>query len=527
MTDASYEPEQIVLQTEEYAYGFIIEVLTRGLYPDKLHVIREYVQNAYDAILGWRRASGESDYGRIEVKIAPPSIFIYDNGVGMDRTKVSQYRYIGYSEKRTGEGVGFRGIGKLSGISVADKLIVTSSPPGVPERYKLVFDASDMLAHILALKLEGKNIPLNELIRTHTDITTEDEERDRHYTMVELYRVREDSRVLMNEEGLSTYLGMNAPVDFDPEFPHSDTIDDWLREYVADYDTAALLLNGQCIYKPYLTHLKPPQSVFVWHSDEQPHEMADGDEGHSEPLAFCWYCEHTEKGQLKDTLRRGLFYRVKNFAVGTNQRPRVTLWRSTPERAFYFFGEVHVCDPEIVPSSERDNFEQNAARERLYAQGAQISQTLNRIAGKSSDQRRAKEFIVQAEQITRDVEADVEAGRIPKEVRFDKMFHVRKAIEEVRKRLHNAPESFEERGKKVIKKGNQLTKQLEGTGPGEPAAGVYDIKQSLKLGAEAARVYEIIVACLKDEFSDEPELYERLIRRIHAVLEVRMGKDME
>ena len=107
----------------------------------------------------------------------------------MDRTKVSQYRYVGYSEKRTGEGVGFRGIGKLSGISVADKLIVTSSPPGIPERYTLVFDANNMLTHILALKLEGKNIPLNELIRTHTDITTEDEERDSHYTMVELYRV--------------------------------------------------------------------------------------------------------------------------------------------------------------------------------------------------------------------------------------------------------------------------------------------------------------------------------------------------
>jgi hypothetical protein len=86
MADASHEPEQIVLQREEYAYGFIIEVLTRGLYPDKLHVIREYVQNAYDAILGWRRASGDSGYGRIEVKIAPPSVFIYDNGVGMDRT---------------------------------------------------------------------------------------------------------------------------------------------------------------------------------------------------------------------------------------------------------------------------------------------------------------------------------------------------------------------------------------------------------------------------------------------------------
>jgi hypothetical protein len=167
------------------------------------------------------------------------------------------------------------------------------------------------------------------------------------------------------------------------------------------------------------------------------------------------------------------------------------------------------------------------ARERLYAQGVQISRTLNRIAGKSSDQRRAKEFILRAEQITHEIEADVKAGRIPKEVRFDKMFHVRKATEEVRKRLHNAPESFTGRGEKVIEKGDQLIKQLEGTGPGEPAAGVYDIKQALKLGAEAARVYDIIVACLKDEFSDKPELHERLIRRIHAALEARMGRDTE
>ena len=40
----AHEPEQIVLQREEHAYGFIIEVLTRGLYPNKLHVIREYVR---------------------------------------------------------------------------------------------------------------------------------------------------------------------------------------------------------------------------------------------------------------------------------------------------------------------------------------------------------------------------------------------------------------------------------------------------------------------------------------------------
>jgi hypothetical protein len=525
MTDLTYQPEEIVLQREEVAYGFIIEVLTRGLYPNKLHVIREYVQNAYDAVLAWRRVSGVSDYGRINIKVAPPSIFIYDNGVGMDRTKINQYRYIGYSEKRTGEEVGFRGIGKLSGISVAEKLIVTSSPAGIAERYKLVFDASEMLAHILLLKLDGKNISLNELIYAHTSIITEDEEHDRHYTMVELYNVRDDSKLLMNEEELAVYLSMNAPVDFDPEFPYGSTVNAWLREYVSDYDTASLYLNGRPVFKPYLADLRPPQTEFVWSDDEQSQQEDDEKEGHMEPLAFCWYCEHTQKGQLKDKLKRGLFYRVKNFAVGTNQLPRITLWRSTPERAFYFFGEIHVCDPDIVPSSERGNFEQNEARERLYAHGVQISWTLNRIASKSSDQRRAKEFILEAERITGAVQADLEAGQIPREVRFDKMFSVHSAIREVEKRLPNAPEDFQERGEEVIKKGDQLVEQLKGAKAGEPEAGIYDIKQTLKLGPEAARVYEIIVACLKDEFSDEPELYERLVRRIHIALEERMGRE--
>lgn len=517
MTDTTYEPEQIVLEKEEYAYGFIIEVLTRGLYPNKLHVMREYIQNSYDAVLAWRKMSGESDYGRIEVKVAPPSIFIYDNGVGMDRAKVSQYRYVGYSEKRAGEEVGFRGIGKLSGLSVADKLIVTSSPPNIPERYKLVFDANEMLTHILTLKLEGKNIPLNELIHTHTDITTDDEERDNHYTMVELYGVREDSNVLMKEEDLRTYLKMNAPVDFNPKFPYKDTIDTWLRDYVTDYNTAAISLNGEPIYKPYLTDLKPPQKVFVWDNHEQPQKIDDGDEVNSEPLAFCWYSEHTKKGQLKDTLNRGLTYRVKNFTVGTNQLPRITLWRSTPERTFYFFGEIHVCDPEIVPSSERGDFEQNSARERLYEKGGYISRTLNRIAGKSSDQRRAKEFIIQAEEMTNNVEADIEAGQIPKEIRLDKMFSVNQAIRNVEKRLPNAPHGFGGRGKRIVKKGNKLIKQLDE----EHTSGIYDITQDIKLGSEAARVYKIIVDCLKEEFSNEPELYEQLLKRIHAALGAR------
>ncbi len=513
--DATFQPDEIVVGREEVAYGFIIEVLTRGLYPNKFHVVREYLQNAYDAIMAWRLKTGDAGYGRIDIHIQNPSVFIYDDGTGMNLDKMNQYRYVGYSEKRTGEGVGFRGIGKLAGISVADKLIVTSSPAGIAERYKLVFDAQSMLSQILTLKMDGKNIPLTDLIRAHTSITTADEDPERHYTAVELYNIRADSASLKDLVSLREYLSFNAPVDFDPQFPYRETVDTWLREYVPDYDTVPVHLNGQPIYKPFVSDLKPPQQMFIWANDEQS-QQEGGDS--SDLIAFCWHCENKLKGQIADVAKRGLIYRVKNFAVGTNQLPRTTLWRYTPERAYYFFGEIHVCDTEIVPSSARDDFEQNNARQRLYKRGIEISKSLNKVAGESSDVRRARDFILRAESIVTEVEDQFKAGHIPNEVKFDKMFQVRQAVNEVEKRLFNASDDYLDRGNHVIQRGKELVRQLDLSKPGESNVGVYDIKQTLGLGTEAARVYDIIVSCLEDELGDQPELYERVVRRIHATL---------
>jgi hypothetical protein len=386
-----------------------------------------------------------------------------------------------------------------------------------------------MLAQVLALKLEGKNISLNDLIPAHSTITVEDEDSDSHYTMVELYKVRDDSKALKDHGQLAQYLGTTAPVDFDPEFPHAKTVDGWLRQHVPDYDTVPLSLNGQPIYKPYLTELKPPQMIFVLDQDDHSQQGGSRSEGvGQEFLAFCWYCEHTEKGQLGDNLRRGLTYRLKNFAVGDNQLPRTTLWHSSPERAYYFFGEIHVCDPDIVPSSDRDNFEQNDARERLYARGAQISRTLNRIAGASSDQRRATEFIAQAEDIVHRVQAELQAGQMLREMKLDRTVAVYNAVHNVRKRLRHAPVGFRERAEEVMTAGTHLLERLEGTLPQESPPTFYDIRESLRLGPEARRIYDVIVDCLREELMGQRDLYERLVRRIHAALERDLpGKEQE
>jgi hypothetical protein len=517
MDISSLQPEDIVLQKEEFSYGFIIEVLTQGLYPNKFHVLREYVQNAFDAILTWRRTTKDPNHGRIDIKISDPSIFIYDDGTGMDWLKVNQYRYVGYSEKRTGEGVGFRGIGKLSGISVADKLIITTSPYGVAQRYKLVFDADVMLEHMLSLKQRGQNIPLNDLIKEHTFIDIEEEDIDKHYTLVELFNVKKDASILMNEKHLADYLSLNAPVDFDPNFSYGKLIDGWLRKNVQDYDTAPVYLNGKQLYKPFLSDINPPVYGFVWDSENEPVGEAPDTQSGREPIAFYWYCEHSEKGQFSDEIIRGLFYRIKNFTVGTNQLPRITIWKSTPERAFYFFGEIHILDSKVIPTSSRDDFEQNDARERFYSLAVQISRTLNQIAGDSSSHRRAKDFIIEAESIVQNVQSEISSGQIPREVKFKTMFDVQSAILEVSKRKNDAPKGFGERAENVIEAGEKLIKQIENV-ESNGSITTYDITTQLQLGEEGSQVYKIIVDCLKDEFGEQSDIYVRLVRRIHSAL---------
>lgn len=516
------EPDEIVLQQEDYAYGFILEVLTSGLYPNKHHVIREYIQNAYDAIVDFRKLTRNKSFGKITIKITNPSVFIFDDGMGMDTKKINQYRYVGYSEKKKGEAAGFRGIGKLSGISVAEKLIVTTSRIGVDKRYTLIFDAQAMLSVIMSLKEKGQNISLNELIKKHTELREETEDSDAHYTLVELHNIRKDSRLLRDEFQVAEYLRSNAPVDFDPNFSYGATLDSWLRQHVRDYDTVPIFLNGNRLYKPFLAEIKPPQLGFIHDVDDD--EMDDN----IPALAAFWYCEHSGIGQFEDKEKRGLTYRLQNIAVGTNQLPRTSLWKANAEKAYYFWGEIHVCDPDVIPTSDRGDFEQNEARERLYAHSTQISRTLNKLANVSSAVRRAKDFIVDAETTVNQVKVQAENGEIPQELKFIKMYEVQDKIKEADRRLKDAPSDFRERGEQIIKEGKKLIKVLESDeAQVKDVNPTYDIKQKLRFTKEAVDVYDLIMKAIKEELYDQTILYERLIRKIHMVLGLKSGSELK
>lgn len=508
--------DNVLITHEDFAYGFIIEVLTGGLYPNKFHVIREYVQNSFDAICKWRKDPNFDQDGCVEIKFINNSIIIYDTGTGMDKAKVNQYRYVGYSEKKISEATGFRGIGKLSGISVAERIIVTSSMHGSSERYKLVFDAQGMILEIIDLKTKGENIPLTELIKKYTDVAKEVEEKGLHYTIVELNNIRSDSTSLLNEENLISFLGKNVPVSFDPTFAYGEEIHRKISERIDDYEIVDIKVNGTVVYKPYIDSCYPPEYEFVWD---------DGDGGEEQsPIAFCWYCQNKESSQFEDKDKSGLLFKLKNFTIGDKFLTREKLFISTPERAFWFFGEVYINDSTVVPTSERNNFVQNEGRDRLYRKGSEIGKTLSRIAGKFSEENRALQKLDETDSILQQVEREYEEGKISSDIKLEKVVTAYKAFEEIEKRFNKLPtEAHKQKGRDLIKKGKDLVGKIEQTNNTEGNnSKIYDITKELSLNSQAIKVYKAIINILKDVLSDNSTLYEDLINKIHNRLREKL-----
>jgi len=502
---------------EHFAYGSVIEALSFGLYPDKRHVLREFVQNAFDASVSWKDESDSSLISPIEIKIEPPSIFIADRGIGMQEDEVNKYRYLGYSEKDRLKKVGFRGIGKDSGLAVAKKIILTTSKYGISKLFTVTIDAEAMLDEIKS----QRNPPLEEVLRKHSEITGSSEDKRAHYTFVELHQIRKDAQILFSLDKIKDYLQRNCPVPFDPNFSHGVEIENRLRENVHDYYSIDILLNGVPLYKPFPINYTIPEKVTYTRPEYEP-IFADDEVG-SSLIAYCWYCGHSEKGQFDDRENSGLIYRVKNFAIGDRHLSRKTLWNTTPERAFYFFGEIHVLDDALVPSADRGDFEDNGARNRLYVRGRRIAQVLSQKAGTESAQRRFEEKTLEAEKLVDQKEKELNEGILKELLKPDVNYQIRKSVEDLEKRLQQTEgkrrktvkdQKLIEQGSKVVTKAKTFIRKLEQA----KATQFYSVDRVLKLNEEAKRVYQVIATCLRKEFQSNPELLERIMQKIDNAL---------
>lgn len=98
----------------------ILSIITESLYDKPIVVFREYVQNAIDS---FRRINDAECKLCCKIEKKNQDIYFLDNGAGIcEKDFETKMKSIAWSEKDKTNDIGYKGIGRLAGISYCDKL---------------------------------------------------------------------------------------------------------------------------------------------------------------------------------------------------------------------------------------------------------------------------------------------------------------------------------------------------------------------------------------------------------------------
>jgi hypothetical protein len=367
-----------------YIGSFVLETLTTGMYGESRNALREYVQNAFDAICAAVSAGILRERaGKIEVLLKDANtLVIHDNGIGIGAASAwGTLTAIGASKKDRRHDAGFRGIGRLAGIAFCDSLSF---------RTKAVGDTTETTVTFNCLKLRegmspesGGGMPLVDLLaQAVSSTTTEDLPVDGHYmevTLSGLSRAPDDFRDL---DQITDYLAETAPVGFDPKWEWGKKIKAYGEELKKPLDLVKLYVghtsqDARQVYKLYGDSY-PAKGEAITLTDVKFHEDVNW---------WAWVGLPDQALAITNPLVHGLRIRVKNIEVGGPEHLDAVFGRrgqSYIRFNKYYVGEIHVAPTALIPNARRDGFEDDAAwealRNDLYAEFKYLGDRAHRLS---------------------------------------------------------------------------------------------------------------------------------------------------
>lgn len=352
----------------------LFESITRGLYSKPLHAIREYVQNEIEA---------DPPPQKIEVLLEGRNLSIIGDGGGMNPDDVSRAKKVGLSFKDPTKHFGFRGIGIWSGVSIADKIIVSTKKQGMEEWLILEIDCKGIRE-----ELEKRTVkPLTQMLSEHVVLGKQDGPQDAHGTHVQLVGLLDEVSEYFTETSVKHYMGQVLPVDFDSRFDHAKEISKNLRRNVFNYATHNIFFNGQPINRPpYIRSLEKPMFGLISESGKE--------------LGYFWICLNKEREKISDEDCRGVVYKQWNYTVGDRKSCRPFL-EATLHLADWYVGEVHVISKDIIADSTRMLFECSPAFDALEAKLKDEMKNRVEDARKKSHVETLEEKIAEAKEIVK------------------------------------------------------------------------------------------------------------------------------
>ena len=493
---------------------YTLESLTTGMYSDPKIIYREYIQNSVDALENAVAQNILEPQGmRIDIVINAEDAYISirDNGTGIpSATAISTLMNIGSSQKRHSNNRGFRGIGRLGGMSYCGRLVFTTSAEGENIKTIVEFDC----AKLRNLLIPGANedMDLASVLAAVTSTKREEEKSERHYFIVELFDVSGFSD-LLNIEIARSYISQVAPLPYKSrQFVYSPDLHRFLSENGYEVEEFPIFIGESAselepVYKP---------NRHRYHSDrnkKKNDEILELErfrvEIDGELYALGWYGVCNWLGSLSEHEISGLRVRKGNILIGDNR----TLNSIFKEARFngWTQGELFIVTDKLIPNARRDDFEQNEPYYKLIQAlqdgvGAQITKAIREASLQRNDS--SARVINEVQQQVNDAIVTVQEG-FNSSVDKSRLEDALAAAEELLKKTKVREE--------LKPKKEELQKKLEDTIETVSGSRNYKVNQvNAGIDRKSKKILEIVTDILSEKLAKP--LVDDIIEEIVTVL---------
>lgn len=356
------------MEAEVQVGKYTLESLTTGMYSAPKIVYREYIQNSVDSLENAvRQGIIEQSSMRIDIIVSEENsrISIRDNGTGIKSSETqATLMNVGNSKKRNANNRGFRGIGRLGGMSYCDTLIFSTSYEGENCKTIVTFDCKTLKKLLVPGQYE--DLSLSDVLGKITTIEVQPEKTEKHYFVVEMENVSGSSD-LLNIDAAKSYISQVAPLPYQTRhFIYISQLKEFLKDHGYGLEEFPIFVGEEesdlePVYKPNKSRFRADRNK---KTVDEISSMAYFDVTiDGELYALGWYGNCGWYGFLSDREISGFRVRKGNILIGDSK----TLNGIFKESRFngWTQGEIFIVTDKLVPNARRDDFEQNEAYYQL------------------------------------------------------------------------------------------------------------------------------------------------------------------
>lgn len=356
------------MEAEVQVGKYTLESLTTGMYSDPKIVYREYIQNSVDSLENAvQQGIIEQSSMRIDIIVSEENshISIRDNGTGIKSSETqATLMNVGNSKKRNANSRGFRGIGRLGGMSYCDTLVFSTSYEGENCKTIVTFDCKKLKKLLVPGQYE--DLSLSDVLGEITKIEVQSEKNEKHYFVVEMENVSGSSD-LLNIDAAKSYISQVAPLSYQTRhFIYISQLKEYLKDHGYGLEEFPIFVGEEetdlePVYKPNKSRFRADRNKKT--VDEISSMVYFDVTIDGELYALGWYGNCGWYGFLSDREISGFRVRKGNILIGDSR----TLNGIFKESRFngWTQGEIFMVTDKLVPNARRDDFEQNEAYYQL------------------------------------------------------------------------------------------------------------------------------------------------------------------